>query len=240
MRVGFLAATLLTLLSGIQDHAAAQQPQAWVIRGGEASAAREAGPFGALLDRSAELELTSSQLGRIREIQRRLVRANESLEAQIRDAELWGVASEEEEEAMAAVRERFQENASAAERDVEELLTPEQLQEAHALIEGDALAYSDPPEEEDAAGEKVPRTRVRVENLNYLDATIFVYSGARNQRMGIATGLTTQTFTVPTQLLTGGTSIRFQVRYLGRSGMVSSDYVTVNPGDEVLLRLPPI
>ena len=107
------------------------------------------------------------------------------------------------------------------------------------LIEGDALAYSAATEPEVPTEERrTVSTRVRVENLNYLDATVYIYSGSRNQRLGFVTGLTSQTFTVPPQLLTGGTSLRFQVRYVGRSGSRTSDNIVVNPGDEILLRIP--
>ena len=99
MRFGFVVAALTVLLAGSHSEVVSQQPEAWIVgRAGDALAiSQRAGPFAMLLDRATELALTSNQIGRIRDIQRRLVRTNEPLQAQIRDAELWGIASEEEE-----------------------------------------------------------------------------------------------------------------------------------------------
>ena len=99
---------------------------------------------------------------------------------------------------------------------------------------GDEAADERLEEESDA----LPTT-VTVENHNFLDATIYVVSGPRRQRLGFVTGLTTQIFTIPEAFIFGSTGLWFEVRQLPRYQLPNSDQVSAFPGDQVFLRIPP-
>jgi hypothetical protein len=240
----------IAMVAGTVSDLPAQGVEAWV-RPGTGVAAGTSGPFAALLDRASDLGLSREQRNRIGEIRRQLVRDNERLQAQLRDAEVWGVTTEAEKEAIAAVREEIRENAAGAERAVAEVLTPEQHQRAGALEEGILLAYPTPraeadeavdaPEESAEGGARVAAlpTTVRIENLNYYDATVYVYSGPHRQRLGNVTGLGTRTFILPRNFPTGASPVRFEVRHLARTRSRMSNSVFVNAGDEVHVRIPP-
>jgi hypothetical protein len=233
-----VASTILALsiamVAGTVSDLPAQGVEAWV-RPGTGVTVGASGPFAALLDRASDIGLSREQRSRVGEIRRQLVRDNERLQAQLRDAEVWGVTTEAEKEAIAAVRAEIRENAAGAERAVAEMLTPEQHQRAEA-------DEADEVEEESVEGgasvAALPIT-VRIENLNYYDATIYVYSGPHRQRLGNVTGLGTRTFTLPRTLLTGATPGRFEVRHLARTRSRMSNSVMVNAGDEVHVRIPP-
>jgi hypothetical protein len=243
-------AVSIALVAGTASDLAAQRVEAWVLPA-SGVVAETSGPFAALIDRASELGLSREQLNRIGEIRRRLVRDNESLQAQIRDAEVWGVTTEAEEEAIAAVRQEIRENSAGAEREVAKVLTPEQREQAGAAEAGVLLAYPDPrpdaAETVDAQEESAERgaraaalpTRVHIENLNYYDATVYVYIGSHRQRLGNVTGLGTRTFTLRGTFLTATSPVRFEVRYLARTRSQVSNPVIVNPGGEIHVRIPP-
>jgi hypothetical protein len=235
----------MVALAGALSILEAQRPTVWVMPAAREAASERAGPFSRLLDHEAELELSPSQAREIRQIQQRLVRLNEPLIAQVRDAEVWGVDSDAEEAALAAVRERLRANVEAAEREIGEVLTPEQLERARELLEGPSLADDggdmEPPV--DQADGRIdrdePSATVMVENFNFYDANIYAISGARRQRLGFSTGLGTQSFTIPASVLAGSGEVRFEVRPIGRADFPLTETVIVNPGDVVMLRVPP-
>lgn len=251
MRPGLVTfAGLVLSVAGPAAEAGAQRLEAWVISR-PTEAPSETGPFAVLLDHRSKLALTAAQVASIEEIRDRLVGENEPLVAQIRDAAVSGVKNEEEAVAIAAVRERFSMNTSAAERDAEEVLTPEQRETAQELREGASLAYAVPTGSDAwSIVEMVPTgdrenrvdassTTVTVENLNFYDARVYAYVGSQRRRLGFVTGRTTQTFMVPAGLLFGGTGLRFQVQAIANPRAAMSNEVILHPGDEVLLRIPP-
>jgi len=240
----------LAALLGHWSLAEAQRPFAWVhTPQAQSTASVQNGAFVSLLGQASALGLTTDQVSRIQQVQRDLVRDNERLLAQIRDVELYGVQPGEEE-AMAIVRERFQENTGAAEARVEEVLTAEQRARLPELLGDVTLAYGLARGEEltgteavdqtaSAARPEPPPTRIIVENQNFLDMNVYVYIDSRRQRLGFVTGLTSQTFTLPSRMIFASSVLYFLVQPIGRSSPPESDGVLVHPGDEVMVRIPP-
>jgi hypothetical protein len=83
------------------------------------------------------------------------------------------------------------------------------------------------------------RTTVRVENQGFADMNIYVLSGGQRIRLGLATGNTTTTFTIPSYLVGGLTPLRFLADPVGGRRSPVSDEITVKPGDQVVLTIPP-
>jgi hypothetical protein len=84
-----------------------------------------------------------------------------------------------------------------------------------------------------------PRTSVRVENQGFADMTIYAIRSGQRVRLGIATGSSTTTFTIPANLIFGATPLRFLADPIGGRGTPVSDEITVQPGDQVRLVIPP-
>jgi hypothetical protein len=91
----------------------------------------------------------------------------------------------------------------------------------------------------DEMAEPVPPTRLRVENQAFLDMTIYVYRGSQRVRLGTATGNSVTRLTIPPNLIFGATPLRFQADPIGGSRAPISSEITVSPGDEVVLTIPP-
>ena len=84
-----------------------------------------------------------------------------------------------------------------------------------------------------------PRTTVRVENQGFSDMTIYAIRSGQRVRLGNAPGNTTTTFTIPANLIFGATPLRFLADPIGSNRTPVSDEITVQPGDQVRLVLPP-
>jgi hypothetical protein len=82
-------------------------------------------------------------------------------------------------------------------------------------------------------------TRLRVQNQAFLDMTIYVYRGPQRLRLGTANGNSTSRFTIPASLIFGATPLRFQADPIGSNRASISEEITVSPGDEVTLMIPP-
>jgi hypothetical protein len=91
----------------------------------------------------------------------------------------------------------------------------------------------------DPNAEPAAVTRVRVQNQAFLDMTIYVYRGPQRVRLGVANGNSTTRFTVPSNMIFGATPLRFQAHPIGSNRQSISEEITVSPGDEVTLRIPP-
>jgi hypothetical protein len=89
------------------------------------------------------------------------------------------------------------------------------------------------------AAAQQPRTSVRVENQGFSDMTVYAIRSGQRVRLGIATGNTTTTFTIPPNLIFGATPLRFLADPIGSNRTPVSDEITVQPGDQVRLVLPP-
>jgi hypothetical protein len=92
---------------------------------------------------------------------------------------------------------------------------------------------------EDQAAEPIPPTYVRVENRAYLDMTIYVYRSSQRIRLGMANGNSTTKMLIPPNLLFGSTPLRFQADPIGANRQPTSQEISVSPGDEVQLIIPP-
>ena len=92
---------------------------------------------------------------------------------------------------------------------------------------------------EDVAAEPVPVTSIKVENRAFLDMTIYVYRSSQRVRLGVASGNSTAKFVIPASLMFGATPLRFQADPIGRNRQSVSQEITVSPGDEVDLIIPP-
>lgn len=84
-----------------------------------------------------------------------------------------------------------------------------------------------------------PRTSIRVENQGFSDMTIYAIRSGQRVRLGIASGNATTTFTIPANLIFGATPLRFLADPIGGNRTPVSDEITVQPGDQVRLILPP-
>jgi hypothetical protein len=69
--------------------------------------------------------------------------------------------------------------------------------------------------------------------------TIYVYRSSQRVRLGIANGNSTTRFVIPSNLIFGSTPLRFQGDPIGRNRQPISQEITVSPGDEVILTIPP-
>jgi hypothetical protein len=91
----------------------------------------------------------------------------------------------------------------------------------------------------DPNAEPAPVTRLRVQNQAFLDMTIYLYRGPQRVRLGVANGNSTTRFTIPSSMIFGATPLRFQADPIGSNRNSISEEITVNPGDEVTLQIPP-
>jgi hypothetical protein len=92
---------------------------------------------------------------------------------------------------------------------------------------------------EDQESEPVAATVVKVQNQAFLDMTIYVYRSSQRVRLGVANGNSTSRFVIPANLIFGSTPLRFQADPIGRNRQPVSQEITVSPGDEVVLTIPP-
>jgi hypothetical protein len=80
------------------------------------------------------------------------------------------------------------------------------------------------------------KSQLTAENQNFSDATVYAVWGAgTRQRLGMVTGLTSQTFELN---MRGTGELRLQVDFIG-GGNFTSDAIYVNPGDHVHITIPP-
>jgi hypothetical protein len=80
---------------------------------------------------------------------------------------------------------------------------------------------------------------VQVENQGFSDMVIYAISGGQRVRLGLATGNSSKTFTVPRYLTGGAGPIRFLADPIGGNRTPISEEMSVQPGDLVTLTIPP-
>jgi hypothetical protein len=87
----------------------------------------------------------------------------------------------------------------------------------------------------------VERTTVRIQNQSWADMTVYVLTGtgSTRQRLGLVTGTSTGTFTIPERFVGMGQSVRFLADPVGSSNTAQSFEIFVRPGQEVTLTIPP-
>ena len=84
-----------------------------------------------------------------------------------------------------------------------------------------------------------PPTFVEVDNQAFLDANVYVMRSTQRIRLGYAPGGRRSTFRIPPDLVFGPTSLAFVIDFVGSRQAPRSDRINVNPGDTVLLVVPP-
>ena len=78
---------------------------------------------------------------------------------------------------------------------------------------------------------------VQVENQGFNDMVIYAISGGQRVRLGLATGNSTKSFTVPRYLTAGAGPIRFLADPIGGNRTPISEEMSVRPGDLVTLTI---
>ncbi|HEU4565478.1 MAG TPA: hypothetical protein VFS05_12535 [Gemmatimonadaceae bacterium] len=91
-----------------------------------------------------------------------------------------------------------------------------------------------------AEGPNTARTTVKVENQAYLDMTIYVLRGLERIRLGQVTGNTTQVLEIPRYIVTAPMGLRFIADPIGSPRTPVSQEISVSPGDQVTLTIPPM
>ena len=82
-------------------------------------------------------------------------------------------------------------------------------------------------------------TTVRIDNRSYLDMTIYLIAGSQRIRLGQVTGNSTVVLRIPQQYVFGASQMRFIADPIGSNVAPISESITVIPGDEVILTIPP-
>ena len=101
-----------------------------------------------------------------------------------------------------------------------------------AAFVGGACASS--PEAYDDTG-AMQDAVLTAENQNFLDATVYaVWDAGIRDRLGMVTGLTSETFDVDVK----GSELRLEVDFVA-GGSFLSDPIYVGPGDHLQVRIPP-
>lgn len=83
------------------------------------------------------------------------------------------------------------------------------------------------------------QTTLSVRNDNYLEHNIYLLYGGQRIRLGVARSNTTTKMIIPSQYVFGATTIQFLADPIGATATPVSDRITVSPGDEVQLTIPP-
>ena len=91
----------------------------------------------------------------------------------------------------------------------------------------------------DTGPEPAGPAMVQVENQGFTDMVIYAIGGGQRVRLGLATGNSTKTFTVPPYLIGAAASIRFLADPIGGNRTPVSEEMSVRPGDLVTLTIPP-
>ena len=83
------------------------------------------------------------------------------------------------------------------------------------------------------------QTTLTVRNDNFLEHNIYLLYGGQRIRLGTARSNATTKFVIPPQYVFGVTALQFLADPIGASRTPVSDQISVSPGDEVQLIIPP-
>lgn len=83
------------------------------------------------------------------------------------------------------------------------------------------------------------KTSVKVENQNFADMNVYVVSSAGRVRLGLVTGMSSQVFEIPADIVRLSPQVRFELHPIGSRRNPISETITVMPGDMVQLTIPP-
>lgn len=95
------------------------------------------------------------------------------------------------------------------------------------------------PAQSSSAPEPEQKTTVQVKNQNFSDMNVFVLATGQRVRLGFVTGLSTQTFTIPADIVRISPQLQFELHPIGSNRNPISETITVMPGDQVTLVIPP-
>lgn len=112
---------------------------------------------------------------------------------------------------------------------------------ALAAFAGLAVSACSPHQAEAGPAPEATAT-VRVENENIVDMRISILrapSGAA-YRLGIARGAQTTTLEIPRSLITGVNEVTFEITPLSGGFTRFTRTITIGPGDEIVVRIPPV
>ena len=90
-----------------------------------------------------------------------------------------------------------------------------------------------------AGSDATPVTYVRVTNQSWLDMNIYVIRSGERIRLGTVNGNRTERLTIPRHVVASAVSLRFMADPIGSSRTAQSFDISVYPGDEVTLTIPP-
>ena len=102
-----------------------------------------------------------------------------------------------------------------------------------------ALASACAGRSPETAAEPTESAAVQVQNQGFSDMVVYAINGGQRIRLGLATGNSTNTFTIPRHLTRSAGGIRFLADPVGGNRTPVSEEMTVNPGDVVTLTIPP-
>ena len=85
----------------------------------------------------------------------------------------------------------------------------------------------------------VPRTTVKVQNQGFLDRNIYVLRGSERVRLGTVSGNSTQVLTIPPSIVQSLMTLRFIADPIGGRTPPATEEISVAPGDQVVLTIPP-
>jgi len=80
-------------------------------------------------------------------------------------------------------------------------------------------------------------TVLEVENDNFSDMRIYVVRGSQRTRLGIATGKSKTSFTIPASVVFGITSLRFEAVPIGGRVATFSEEISVNQGETLTIQI---
>jgi hypothetical protein len=107
------------------------------------------------------------------------------------------------------------------------------------LLVAAACSRTPRPEGSPSPAQDAPTT-VKVVNDNVLDMNVFVVpNNGQRFRLGSVTGGHTEVFTIPKALVSYGSQLVFAVRPVAGSTTDRTQRITVSPGDQVTLMVPP-
>src|SRR5262245_34858163 len=102
-----------------------------------------------------------------------------------------------------------------------------------------AAACSHSARSQASAPEPQQKTTVQVRNQNFSDMNVFVLGAGQRVRLGFVTGLSTQVFTLPADIVRISPQLRFEIHPIGTNRNPISETISVMPGDQVTLTIPP-
>lgn len=83
------------------------------------------------------------------------------------------------------------------------------------------------------------RTVLEVDNQGFTDMTMYVVNGGQRVRLGLATGKTTMSFTIPATVVGSGRELQFLADPVGSSRTAITEQMYVRAGETVSLVIPP-